>query len=104
MHMTLLGALITLAPRSLYHHDMGSALADQQVAGMVMLRGSMSYLAVGRSEEHTSELQSLMRISSAVFCLNKHTMLATMCVIIQSETQCPFTSFPIRPAHMFIIV
>src|SRR3546814_6357653 len=24
-----------------------------------------------RSEEHTSELQSLMRISSAVFCLNK---------------------------------
>src|SRR3546814_7666823 len=24
---------------------------------------------VGRSEEHTSELQSLMRISSAVFCL-----------------------------------
>src|SRR3546814_5909465 len=30
---------------------------------------------VGRSEEHTSELQSLMRISYAVFCLknnNKH--------------------------------
>src|SRR3546814_2199152 len=26
-----------------------------------------------RSEEHTSELQSLMRISSAVFCLNKKT-------------------------------
>src|SRR3546814_4743581 len=25
-----------------------------------------------RSEEHTSELQSLMRISSAVFCLKKH--------------------------------
>src|SRR3546814_1062552 len=28
-------------------------------------------LFVDRSEEHTSELQSLMRISSAVFCLNK---------------------------------
>src|SRR3546814_4700355 len=27
--------------------------------------------AVNRSEEHTSELQSLMRISYAVFCLNK---------------------------------
>src|SRR3546814_6222865 len=26
---------------------------------------------VGRSEEHTSELQSLMRISYAVFCLTK---------------------------------
>src|SRR3546814_7471165 len=29
--------------------------------------------AVGRSEEHTSELQSLMRISYAVFCLKKKT-------------------------------
>src|SRR3546814_3011625 len=28
-----------------------------------------------RSEEHTSELQSLMRISSAVFCLKKQTRL-----------------------------
>src|SRR3546814_5587397 len=28
-------------------------------------------LALGRSEEHTSELQSLMRISYAVFCLKK---------------------------------
>src|SRR3546814_1667570 len=29
--------------------------------------------AVWRSEEHTSELQSLMRISYAVFCLKKKT-------------------------------
>src|SRR3546814_7569508 len=28
-----------------------------------------------RSEEHTSELQSLMRISYAVFCLNKKTRI-----------------------------
>src|SRR3546814_1890066 len=28
---------------------------------------------LARSEEHTSELQSLMRISYAVFCLNKTT-------------------------------
>src|SRR3546814_1836502 len=28
-----------------------------------------------RSEEHTSELQSLMRISYAVFCLKKQTLL-----------------------------
>src|SRR3546814_2949283 len=28
---------------------------------------------LGRSEEHTSELQSLMRISYAVFCLTKKT-------------------------------
>src|SRR3546814_3961942 len=30
-----------------------------------------------RSEEHTSELQSLMRISYAVFCLNKKTTQLT---------------------------
>src|SRR3546814_4385992 len=29
-------------------------------------------LSQGRSEEHTSELQSLMRISYAVFCLTKN--------------------------------
>src|SRR3546814_9805812 len=29
----------------------------------------------GRSEEHTSELQSLMRISYAVFCLQKNTTI-----------------------------
>src|SRR3546814_1419206 len=29
----------------------------------------------GRSEEHTSELQSLMRISYAVFCLTKKTQI-----------------------------
>src|SRR3546814_9462570 len=31
----------------------------------------------GRSEEHTSELQSVMRISYAGFCLNNHTTTAT---------------------------
>src|SRR3546814_9442298 len=30
-----------------------------------------------RSEEHTSELQSLMRISYAVFCLNKNKIWST---------------------------
>src|SRR3546814_8214673 len=34
-------------------------------------RGKASPSAQVRSEEHTSELQSLMRISSAVFCLKK---------------------------------
>src|SRR3546814_4098995 len=32
---------------------------------------------IARSEEHTSELQSLMRISYAVFCLKKKKELAT---------------------------
>src|SRR3546814_1043538 len=34
-------------------------------------RSSSSKAAQRRSEEHTSELQSLMRISYAVFCLKK---------------------------------
>src|SRR3546814_2035534 len=33
---------------------------------------------MGRSEEHTSELQSLMRISYAVFCLQKKTPIRTL--------------------------
>src|SRR3546814_6484581 len=32
-----------------------------------------NYIRAERSEEHTSELQSLMRISYAVFCLKKKT-------------------------------
>src|SRR3546814_4423568 len=31
----------------------------------------LGYIALDRSEEHSSELQSLMRISYAVFCLKK---------------------------------
>src|SRR3546814_6590275 len=34
----------------------------------------LGYAIWDRSEEHTSELQSLMRISYAVFCLNKKTL------------------------------
>src|SRR3546814_4051900 len=40
-------------------------------------RGCPSVYGIGgrdRSEEHTSELQSLMRISYAVFCLKKKTV------------------------------
>src|SRR3546814_3921018 len=33
--------------------------------------GNQRCVIIGRSEEHTSELQSLMRISYAVFCLKK---------------------------------
>src|SRR3546814_10039583 len=40
---------------------------DQRDDDIALARG------VGRSEEHTSELQSLMRISYAVFCLKKKT-------------------------------
>src|SRR3546814_11541856 len=49
-----------------------SMLADQKLNDgiMVPLFGHEAMTAP-RSEEHTSELQSLMRISYAVFCLTK---------------------------------
>src|SRR3546814_9000415 len=41
--------------------------------GLVFLGGELAVRVGIRSEEHTSELQSLMRISYAVFCLKKKT-------------------------------
>src|SRR3546814_10248203 len=55
----------------------GSALAADGSAGMAVLVTHV------RSEEHTSELQSLMRISYAVFCLKKK---KTNYVALQSTT------------------
>src|SRR3546814_1343412 len=51
---------------------MESRVNDQSVGlGSRLLLGALAGMA--RSEEHTSELQSLMRISYAVFCLKKKT-------------------------------
>src|SRR3546814_11985299 len=46
----------------------GGARADSVLAG---LEAVIARTTAFRSEEHTSELQSLMRISYAVFCLKK---------------------------------
>src|SRR3546814_1858325 len=55
--------------------------ATEGIGGNFNLYGVMTFVFIrsalqlhansGRSEEHTSELQSLMRISYAVFCLKK---------------------------------
>src|SRR3546814_2343110 len=42
-----------------------------RIAALLHAKGGGVGLAQQRSEEHTSELQSLMRISYAVFCLKK---------------------------------
>src|SRR3546814_4915601 len=46
--------------------------------GYGKLSSAYEYRRTGRSEEHTSELQSLMRISYAVFCLQKKTIIKTI--------------------------
>src|SRR3546814_8505358 len=43
---------------------------DDEAALVAAMRSLVERSAI-RSEEHTSELQSLMRLSSAVFCLKK---------------------------------
>src|SRR3546814_10681299 len=47
------------------------------VTGRRMWNGETPARSAARSEEHTSELQSLMRISYAVFCLKKKTKIIT---------------------------
>src|SRR3546814_7945642 len=51
--------------------------------------GLSSTFAVTRSEEHTSELQSLMRISYAVFCLKKTNLDASKQYFITHSEQQP---------------
>src|SRR3546814_5994617 len=59
-------------PRDIGHGNAGSAGREHQQDLLVDRdrRGT----GARRSEEHTSELQSLMRISYAVFCLKKKTI------------------------------
>src|SRR3546814_4554800 len=70
-----------IAPRIAAVFQSSSAVLKMSgAAGDVQLLDSTENLVVGerdRSEEHTSELQSLMRISYAAFCLKKKTNQAS---------------------------
>src|SRR3546814_10434423 len=78
----LLGAIPAQAD-CYYIHDLalapaarGSGATRDIVARIGTVAARLGYARIGlvaRSEEHTSELQSLMRISYAVFCLKKKT-------------------------------
>src|SRR3546814_10151570 len=59
-------------------HLMSKGRSNKEIAraldiapGTVKVHINAAFRTLGRSEEHTSELQSLMRISYAVFCLKK---------------------------------
>src|SRR3546814_7360934 len=59
------------------------AVGEPHTALPFVRPGGDILLHLERSEEHTSELQSLMRTSSAVFCLKKKTTKSISHVITQ---------------------
>src|SRR3546814_1325682 len=60
---------ITLQSRR-HHHVASAWVSKRDGRGLEAMIGTHKH-GGARSEEHTSELQSLMRISYAVFCLKK---------------------------------
>src|SRR3546814_9296922 len=70
---------VALMPQShVFHRRHGVGADDARLPGEIfgqdrvaLVRHGRRALLAGRSEEHTSELQSLMRLSYAVFCLKK---------------------------------
>src|SRR3546814_7792592 len=56
-------------------------------------RGTIVLIELARSEEHTSELQSLMRISYAVFCLKKKTSRTPMQIPITIDPEQTYTNY-----------
>src|SRR3546814_6659299 len=80
LHRAFQAAIEALAPQlpdrlkqalESWEHARGSCVrrSDLAVGAGILFVG-------GRSEEHTSELQSLMSISYAVFCLKKHNTIS----------------------------
>src|SRR3546814_7171963 len=68
------GALAQLGERLLCKHQViGSIPIGSTIAAHRLCRARRDHQDT-RSEEHTSELQSLMRISYAVFCLKNKTL------------------------------
>src|SRR3546814_1850988 len=55
-----------------------SQISDGASGVIVVSEAGLKALSLPRSEEHTSELQSLMRISYAVFCLKKKNNKSTV--------------------------
>src|SRR3546814_2304824 len=70
----LVGELVDLAVDASAGEALSSQVGEERVVGALTAaddRGEHLEAGTLRSEEHTSELQSLMRISYAVFCLKK---------------------------------
>src|SRR3546814_9848372 len=77
----LMGLLSTPSMPASKHAEVCAASPDAEIA-MMGVGGISRSLSIPRhclvrSEEHTSELQSLMRITYAVFCLHKKNTITT---------------------------
>src|SRR3546814_4779063 len=66
------GALPTRMARPVAAEQSSRVLAEKR-SSLILTSPFETHSVRHRSEEHTSELQSLMRISYAVFCLKKKT-------------------------------
>src|SRR3546814_2948790 len=62
--------------------DLISPFSAAFLRQMMVLALCLPWLRIVRSEEHTSELQSLMRISYAVFCLKNKTTTRILIIFI----------------------
>src|SRR3546814_8158002 len=51
----------------------GEHISPQEIEDALHRYPAITYVAVGGSEEHTSEIKQIMRISYAAFCLQKKT-------------------------------
>src|SRR3546814_10216956 len=65
LNWTLLHLIDVAVVGQVSTHELGALAAGRALTYVPIIVG------IARSEEHTSELQSLMRISYAVFCLKK---------------------------------
>src|SRR3546814_4712102 len=84
------GAILNTSPLQRCFRDVHGAAAhainDYDIALQILGRHLLGIEPdPTRSEEHTSELQSLMRISYAVFCLKKKTHASGKYYIIQKN-------------------
>src|SRR3546814_6019445 len=82
-----------LAPKEDIGFVIGMSTADPYATLDYVEKYTEEVNNIARSEEHTSELQSLMRISYAVFCLkkqnhNKHVVSRILLEITKRVEQC----------------
>src|SRR3546814_3772499 len=72
------GAIVSQSAESPSGVDAFLNIIPNNVFAAASANDILAIMFFARSEEHTSELQSLMRISYAVFCLKKKTITTTL--------------------------